>query len=208
MDYNKDLGPKKEKKIIGGSGPRDLQRRQQSGTGDLKALQTQIESLMNELAQRPAAPAAGQGVTYYTAEEFDEELIKQVSSIIKDPEGAYTKEINILEEKIRKLEIEKIEHLKELESLNHQLKMKEELLASKDETIESLKSRPLITSVAGEVVVEEDPERPKMETVFIDPSSKEDGKNMKSYITLESKEDDNIGDKVNKLKSLMGGLPK
>ena len=47
-----------------------------------------------------------------------------------------------------------------------------------------------------------------METVFIDPSEKGEGSKMQSFIAVEAKEDTKIGDQVNKLKGLIGGLPK
>jgi len=177
-----------------GIGPRDLQKKQSLShippsaveAELVKKLTEQVGVLTAELARRPAVEsAAGQpsGGKTYSAEEFDEELIKQIKQAIKETEKEFKNEIK---------------------SLKAELKTKDDIVKAKDETIHILK----LKAVREDEVFVEDPDRPEMEDVFIDPSSKEDGKNMKSYITLESKEDDNIGDKVNKLKSLIGGLPK
>lgn len=184
IEYNK----KKDRNLFGG-GPRDLQRRQQREQMApavvsspefyetiIKDLKDQLKQVTDELLKRGSS---FDPLKKYTAEEFDEELIKQVTIAVENKE-------------------------KELVAMKAQVIAKDELIAAKDETISSLRLRG--PGVSEEVV--EDPDRPSMETVFIDPTEKNDGSNMQSHITVESKEDTKIGDKVNKLKSLIGGLPK
>ena len=53
-----------------------------------------------------------------------------------------------------------------------------------------------------------DPDRPKMENIFVDPLDKDSGDNLESFIKVEDiskKEKEDISNKVNKLKNLIGG---
>lgn len=109
------------------------------------------------------------------------------------------------------------EQIKELEQacsgvsdLQKQIAVLEQSLAGKEELIETLKSKPMI--INGQIVDGEldDPDRPKMEQVFVDPLEKDSGEGLKSNIRtkeLTSNDDSDVGDKVNKLKNLLGGLP-
>lgn len=190
MEYYKDIGSKKAGRTLGRKGPRDLQRQGQQvivdNTDVVNELKAQINNLTQTITQQqPVAPApiqepTGSGAAKYTAEEFDEELIKQVTAAVKGKE-------------------------KEIEALKEQLKAKDAIIASKDETIQSLKLRGVSVE---DVVTIEDPDRPQMETVFIDPNDKGEGSKMQSFIEIEAKEDSNIGDQINKLKGLIGGIPK
>ena len=63
---------------------------------------------------------------------------------------------------------------------------------------------------AKEEVYYEDPERPKMETTFIDPLEKDADDGLTAHIDAEEvevKEKDKIYSNVEKLKGLMGKLP-
>ena len=97
-----------------------------------------------------------------------------------------------------------------ISELQQKIAILEQELAGKEEVIDTLKSRPAI--INGEIMMEEDPDRPKMEQVFIDPLEKgaEDG--LKSNITnreiTRDVDDGEVGDQVNKLKDILGVLPK
>lgn len=118
----------------------------------------------------------------------------------------------IAENKDLKTKISKLEaKSSEVIELNKQIAILEQNLVGKQELIDTLKTRP--TVINGEIMVDEDPDRPKMEQLFIDPLEEDAGKGLKSnIITREIKrdvDDGNVDDKVNKLKDLLGSkLPK
>ena len=121
----------------------------------------------------------------------NDELSKQVGDMIED--------LKKKKERIRSQE-------EELDSRKDIITSLEAKLEAKDEVINVLKSR---TIGEGEVFVE-DPDRPSMETVFIDPT--EQGKHkLKSHINVEdvaitAKEE--VDEKINKLKNLIGSVKK
>lgn len=112
-----------------------------------------------------------------------------------------------LKEKIVKLESEN----SETSELKSKIAVLEQSLAGKDEVIETLKSRPAI--INSEVMMPEDPDRPQMEQVFVDPLEEGAGTGLKSNIKnrelTRDVDDGEVDDKVNKLKDLLGSkLPK
>ena len=111
------------------------------------------------------------------------------------------KENTTLKENIAKVE----SGLEDVGELNKQIAVLEQELKGKEELVETLKSRPAIMN--GEVII--DPERPQMEQVFVDPLEEDAGEGMKSSIKIETiiKEDE-VESKVDKLRDLLGQLPK
>ena len=184
IEYNKKKG-----RVVYGGGPRDLQRKQQQTAVQpvsspefyetiIKDLKDQLKVVTEEVMKRGNVDPSKK----FTAEEFDEELTKQVGSMIKDLDKA-KKEVKELSNKVISLEAK---------------------LEAKDEVISALKSR---TVGEGEVFVE-DKDRPEMKTAFIDPT--EAGQNrMESHIKVEEESitaKADIDDKVNKLKNLIGSV--
>jgi len=111
------------------------------------------------------------------------------------------KENSTVKENIKKLEAELVDVIE----LRKQIAVLEQDLAGKKETIEILKSQPAI--VGNEIVT--DPDRPQMEQLFVDPLDKDSGKGMKPSISIETvTNDDGVNDKVDKLRGLLGKLPK
>jgi predicted nuclease with TOPRIM domain len=111
-----------------------------------------------------------------------------------------TKENSDIKSKISKLN----EELVDVNDLRKQIAVLEQEVVGKQELIETLKSRPAI--LEGEVFT--DPDRPQLEQVFVDPLEKDAGKGMKASISIETVvKDEEVGDKVDKLKGLLGKLP-
>jgi phage host-nuclease inhibitor protein Gam len=111
-----------------------------------------------------------------------------------------------LKDKIKQLEQELVDVI----DLKKQIAVLEQSLAGKEEVIETLKSKPMI--INGKIVDGEldDPDRPQMEQVFVDPLEENSGEGLKSNIRtkeLISNDESDVGDKVNKLKNLLGSLP-
>ena len=108
------------------------------------------------------------------------------------------KENTDLKENIKQLESESVDVVE----LQKQIAVLEAQLKSKDDLIDTLKSRP---AIMPEGPVEPDPDRPQMEQVFVDPLEENAGEGLKSNINIETitKEED-LNGKVDKLRDLLG----
>lgn len=220
ITYNKQFTSKKDRRILT-SGPADRQRKQAVSTsGSLDSslvddLRDQIKHLQLQLDSKASVNIPG----LYTAEQVDAEIIKAIkleTSNLQDEIAGLKTAVKELSGKNKYLESA---HIKEIESLK-------EIIKSKDVLIEQLKNnKPIIdenklaelisnatkniVSSSGSIDTFDGPERPKMETTFIDPLSGKDDKMEKHFniedVSLDKKE--MINSKVNKLKSLMGKLP-
>lgn len=100
--------------------------------------------------------------------------------------------------------------MEEVVELRKNIAVLEQELAGKEELVETLKTRPAI--INGEIMMSEDPDRPKMEQKFVDPIEDGADDGLKSNITnreiTRDVDDGEVDDKVNRLKDLLGGLPK
>lgn len=107
------------------------------------------------------------------------------------------KENKDLKDQLVKLESE----TEDFAELRKQIAVLEQELKGKEELIETLRTRPAI--IDGEVTV--DPDRPQMEQVFVDPLEEDAGEGMKSSINIEEvTKDDDVENKVDKLRDLLG----
>ena len=107
-----------------------------------------------------------------------------------------------------KIEKELIELEKEIVILKSTLNdVDSENVAALTRKIEKL-AIAVASQKGGEI--ELDPDRPKMEKVFIDPIAKDAGKSLEPHVDIESsqpKEEVAVDKQVEKLKSLLGKLP-
>lgn len=215
MDYNKETHkvPKTRSAIVGRSGPRDLQRKQKEAQqlGAVTELRDQISQLTQQLATTPP-PAASTTNKLYSAEEFDEELNKVIAQVTTELKARYAKETDellLMRGRVGQL-TEKIQELEQHSAVTKaKLEAKDEMLKVKDDTITTLKDRPVTVNIEGAVVNEEESDRPKMEQVFINPMEDED--KLDSHLTFKDikvEEGEEMSSKVDKLKGLLGGLPK
>ena len=114
--------------------------------------------------------------------------------------ASITKENTNVKDEVSRLRAE----LVDVVELRKQIAVLEQEVAGKEETINVLKTRPAI--LEGEIFT--DPDRPQMEQVFIDPLEKDAGEGLEASIQIETiVKDEEVGDKVNKLKDLLGKLP-
>jgi len=122
-----------------------------------------------------------------------------------------------------KVELEK-KYNRQLSDLSDKLKLAQEKLNERDEEILKLKTdrdntvrdllenhsrklEELARTLSIERLGVDDPDRPRMDDVFVDPLDKSSGEEYETHIELEdvtSKRKEDMGSKVNKLKSLMG----
>lgn len=185
MEYHKPFKPGRN--LQSGRGPRDLQRIQNTthlvaaNNIDLvKELKSQIAFLREELNSRPVQKG-------YSAEEFDAELVKVSEQIMIDIEKKFKSEIEILKTK---------------------LEAAEEIIRIKEDTILTLKSAADSVAVVNSVT--DSNNRPQMEEAFIDPLAKDAQDGLESHIIVRDdiQEDEQVDYKVDKLKALLGRLPK
>jgi chromosome segregation ATPase len=238
--YPKEFVKPDGRKLVSG-GPRDLQRRQQISqvpTPDIEtvdSLKKQIEEI-KEISKRLPKQE-----NYFSPEEVDEEIRKAVENAVKETtislkrsSQGNNQEIELALQKYKSQIVElqksnddfirihktiieenkelkdKIEKLKQNENIINELKTQiavlEQTVSGKEELIVSLKTRPM--AVIEEI---EDPKRPKMDKIFIDPIENGAGEKLKANIRIEQtlpvSEREEVEDKVGRLKSLMGKLP-
>jgi len=200
-------------------------------------LTNQIAELKAEIMAMKSRSGDAPPVGFFSPEQVDEEIRKAVEAAIAEAAISFkgqTKNADLApivkEYKTQILELQRgndnltklhatiakentdlKESLSKLESetgdfaeLKKQIAVLEQELKGKEELIETLKSRPAI--IDGEVPV--DPDRPQMEQVFVDPLEEDAGEGMKSSITIEEvTKEEEVDDKVDKLRGLLGKLP-
>ncbi len=222
--YNKEFVPK-DRRIVT-SGPRDRQLKHamemagspQNNSGLVHELRSQIEKLNKQLEDKPKFTEG------YTAEQVDEEIIKAIKVETANMKVKQEVEVNALQNQIenihKEIEVSKEMYKKEVSSLKAIIKSKEEMIQQLKEG-QSVGSNNQLTELLAEATrkIEDmtaqismhhtgempDSDRPKMETVFVDPIEKES--KVEKHFDIEdisTKEKAQMEDKVNKLKNLMG----
>ena len=199
MKYDKVV-PTKKNRLLSASGPRDIQRRQILGVQSelVDELKTQV-TMLQEQVVKSLSSVSSDGK--YTAEQVNDAVINAVKSEVDSLKSKYESRI------------------KELETENKILRETNIRLSSRPEDGNNLTEVQLqkIISTAmvqisenKQIEIIEETKRPKIETVFIDPSESGSVNNIEVCIT--SKEDnsakENMNDKISKLKGILGSLPK
>lgn len=195
--YNKEFQPK-DRRVMP-SGPRDRQIRQisQITNSDQSLLINELRSQISKLQEQ--LDNSQNTISGYTAEQVDEEIIKSVKSETEKLRAQHEYEKNNLQNIINSKD-EIIQHLKNNQNISSGLT--EDKIASL--ILEATKN--LSSTSNSDSFIKND--RPKMETVFIDPIEKET--NLEKHFGVEEvgpNEKIQLDDKVNKLKGLLGKLP-
>ncbi len=203
MLYKKEYVKTDGRKLRAG-GPRDLQKRQQiqdtSSTAAIQSLKTEIERLSNELRERPV-------IGGFTGEQMDDEIRKSVSESIKNIKETTSKEIEELKLSLKKSKENEETLLKKLEDINKT--RNEDITRLLKEQVEKLENLNISTTTRYEEIIV-DPDRPQIEEMFIDPLETHSGKGLELHIDVKdvsSGEEEDMFEKVDKLKQLLGGLP-
>jgi hypothetical protein len=217
LTYNKQLTTK-DRRILT-NGPADRQRKQQAinntSVADLslvEELKNQIFNLQEQLEKK--SPTEG----LYTSDQVNDEIIKAV----KVETVNLSAKNEVLENKILDL---KNNYEKEIHSLKEIIKNKEDIIQQlKDNKSSAGISESKLVELLGEATkrieemsmnnqglskIDVDPNRPKMETIFVDPIEKT-APEIEKHFEIEdvaTDQKDQMLDKVNKLKNLMGKLP-
>ena len=188
MKYKKEYIKSNGRKLIG-SGPRDLQRRQQQAnvvdhSDIIKELKNEINILSIELKERPI-------VEGFSGEQLDSEIRSVVTEVVK--------ELKVIKD--GELERIKEEHSKEIKNL----------LKEHSEKLEQL-TKSIIESGNQNQAFEEqsDNGRPKMMSEFVDPLEEDAGKMLKPFLDVKDASTDeqtSMFGKIDKLKGMLGKLP-
>ena len=186
MKYKKEYIKSNGRKLIG-SGPRDLQRRQQQAnvvdhSDIIKELKNEINILSIELKERPI-------VEGFSGEQLDSEIRTAVTEVVKE-----------LKEKNNKLEQIKEEHNKEIKIL-----MKEH-----SEKLEQLTESIIKGGSQNQEVEDYEDDRPKMVSEFVDPLEEDAGRTLEPFLDVKDTSTDdqpNMLGKIDKLKEILGKLP-
>ena len=199
MRYDKNI-PSKKNRLLSTSGPRDIQRRQMldAQSDIVDGLKSQVV-ILQEQVNKSLTSVRSDG--QYTAEQVNEAVISAVKSEVAALKAKY-------ESKLRELEAE-----------NRVLKETNIRLSSRPESVGNIteaRLQEIISTTVNQISenkqieIIEETKRPKIETVFIDPSESGSVNNIEVCIT--SKEDnsakENMNDKISKLKGILGSLPK
>jgi hypothetical protein len=221
ITYNKKFTSKKDRKVLT-NGPADRQRKQAAAaSGNLDpslvdVLREQISSLQAQLEEKNIQPSKG----FYTEDQVNDEIIKAIKAETSDLQA----ELKVLKSKNKDLNdtIKALQknHEKEIINLKELIKDKDILIKdlkdnknsgiSEDKLAELISNATKnITISSNNVIDNQEPDRPKMETTFIDPTTNEE-KEVEKYFDIEdisiSKKED-MHSKVNKLKNLLGKMP-
>ena len=202
VKYKKEHIKTNGRKLLSG-GPRDQQRRQRQSetvidhSDIINELKNEIARLSNELKERPVTNG-------FSGEQVDNEIRSAVTEAI----GNLKEEIKERNERENNLATDLKNKEKELEKAkNEHTKQVEKLLKEQNKKLEELTTSVINGQRTGPVEIESD--RPRMETVFIDPLEKDAGKDLESFIVkdISVNERENMFEKVDKLKGMLGKLP-
>lgn len=192
--YNKIYEKKDGRKLVAG-GPRDFQKRQNPTTAH-SDVSNELDGLRKEIKELTSGITTNSG--QYTKQQIDDAVNLAIEEVSIDLEKKYVVEINTLKSENSQLKI-----------LNEKLG---ERIDKKDDVILELTTK-LSTGIAtitqpGDVNIIND--RPTIDAIFIDPAEKGAEDKFESHvITKETKSlKPDVLANVNKLKNLMGKLPK
>jgi len=198
ITYNKIYEKKDGRKLVA-TGPRNLQNRQQLQSTEVVSTNSGIvEGLKDEL--KHIASTIG-----YTKDQATEMLNTAIEEVSIDLEKKYIFEIDTLKKSVS----DSINTINELKAINSALQVR---IDKKDDVILELTSK--LSSPTREVVYESDSsstsDRPSIDNIIIDPTERGAGAKMESHLTVKEVKSmkPKLASNINKLKELMGGLPK
>jgi len=162
---------------------------------DLKSKEESLKEKIRELKTGMSNSAKSQ----------KEEREKEIAEIEKKLEKKYSSKISELEDKLKLAE----------DRLSEKEKRLEELKEEKESTIQRIleeqnkKIEALAKNISLEKLGIDDPDRPEMEDVFVDPLDEDSGSGYESHVNVEdvsTTKKEKMAKKVDKLKDLMGSF--
>lgn len=207
--YNKEY-VKKNGRRLGGSSPRDLQKRQAQQSDVYEGLVGDLRKEISDLKKELQDDSVKKSGTF-TAEQVDADINRVVNETIEELTDKHRDELEREKTEYKKLVAAKEKLLTDLRDQNKSLVKKLcEIKESSDPEIANKLTISLLEAMekmTSNVSVETD--RPQMEPTFVDPLEIDAGEGLKSHIDVEEVsvvQKENIQDKVSKLKNLLGGL--
>lgn len=159
--------------------------------GKEEALRDKIRELKDKLAKAHA--------------EFKQTLEKEIDNVTKELQKAYNSKISGLEDKL-KLAEDKVESRGvEIE----RLKEDKETTISRILEEQNKKLEDLAKHISMEKLGVDDPDRPQMDEIFVDPLDSGAGSDLETHIILEDipiEKKEKMASKVDKLRDLMGSF--
>lgn len=192
MIYNKEQNDYRKLKP---SGPRNMQTKPDtvSTSEDIKELKAEITKLVSS----GISVASG-----YTQQQVDDMLNEAIEEVSVDLEKKYVQEIKQLKDKL-------LVASNEIQKLSGTLDKKDKVIIDLTTKITDLANRPVTVVQSNKAATEEERDRPSMNESYIDPAKKGAEDKMESHVKIkEIKSKANTGANINKLKNLMGKLPK
>lgn len=211
VTYNKEFTKSDGRKLVS-NGPRDLQRRASTYQQEIMMLKEQImllQSYQNDCNTKTGSVGISQ-------DQLNDIINKTTEEVYLEVDSKYAEKVsNLLNERDSKQR--DIETLREeIKRLNSKLDDKDKMIIDLTTKIGEISSRPITVVSSGvttspTVQSTTETKRPEMDKVYIDPSKKGAEDEMKSHVKIKEVKNEgesNVGSSVNKLKSLMGKLPK
>lgn len=203
VTYNKEGIAKKGDRLLYSGGPRDRQRKL-AEQDSLALMKKELGDITTVMSTKDVG---------YSKEQVENIINKSLTEVSVDLEKKYLEKINLLEKEII-LKDTTISNLTDtVTKLNTKLDAKDSMLLELTNKISEISSRPsniTYTSSRDESVTE-DPSRPAIDKIFIDPTTKGDEDKYESHVTsIETKSDKPVvSDTVSKLRQIMGNkIPK
>lgn len=149
------------------------------------------------------------------------ELKLRISDNVKAEKESHEKEVVEVEKKLEKKYVSKISELEDKlrlanDKIEERGKQLEDLKEEKESAIQRIleeqnkKLEELAKNISLEKLGIDDPDRPEMEDVFVDPLEEDSSSGYESHVKVEdvpTTKKENMSKKVNKLKDLMGSFP-
>lgn len=207
--YNKVYEKKDGRKLVA-TGPRSNQTRQKQqqeeipvavDTSAIEALKDELKNITSTITNRSSAEG-------YTKDQVDELVNTAIEEVSVDLEKKYIFEIDTLKQSLNN----STERVQELTAANKSL---QERVDKKDDVILELTTKlgntPSVIMATDDMsYTPEDPGRPSIDNIIIDPTEKGAGDRMESHLTVKEvkSQKPKLSSNVDRLKELMGGLPK
>jgi len=211
--YNKEYIKQDGRKLVA-NGPRDHQRRAATYQQEIMMLKEQL--LVVQSQPQPQLSSSNTSVHSMTQEQIDDIVNRTAEDVYIEVENKYSEKVlNLQNDNVSKQK--DIDALREeIKRLNSKLDAKDDMIINLTTKISEISSRPVTVVSSGVIGNPEIPKgtisfRPTMDKVYIDPSKKGAEDEMTSHVKIKevkSEGGDNLGSSVNKLKNLMGKLPK
>lgn len=201
VKYNKNGTVTKGNRKLHSGGPRDRQVKlaEQHSIQDLKNLKKELAEMTTSMGARDVG---------YSKEQVQSLVNDSLEEISIDLESKYVGEISELKMSVASKDTIIATLTDTVTKLEDKLDKRDETILELTNKVTNITNRGFIAQPTEDI---EDPARPSIDKVFIDPTEKGAEDKYESHVTLKEEESskDSVSSNVDKLKALMGNkLPK